>query len=204
MPYWEDTSSAKVVKTRCIFINFDGGEKTNLPALVRARSYARFLDPSLRLGKLLERCLDVGLVLGEDGFWDGHGIFCEIVGLLLRSRPLNGAVYEIPDTDRATVSDFVLATQAYLKNNLAAHINRESIARHLHISVSTLMRRYSRETGESPMATRAAIRINIARSLLLKGHRLKLIATQTGFCDEYHLSKTFKKLVGVSPREFRK
>jgi hypothetical protein len=46
MPYWEDTSSAKVVKTRCIFINFDGGEKTNLPALVRARSYARFHDPN--------------------------------------------------------------------------------------------------------------------------------------------------------------
>lgn len=204
VPYWEDTSTAQIDKTRCIFINFVYGEKVGLPALVGPHSYARFLDPSRRLGELLERGLNAGLALGESGFWDAQGIFCEIIGLLLRSRHLEGNAYEIPAADHSVDSDFVLAVHKYMKDNLAGRVTRELLARHLNISIATLARRYGRETGDSPMATLTAIRINTARTLLLRGYRLKFIAAQTGFSDAGHLSKTFKKIVGVAPREFLK
>jgi AraC-like DNA-binding protein len=58
------------------------------------------------------------------------------------------------------------------------------------------------ETGESPMMTLTRMRIHLAKTLLLQGHRLKLVADQTGFWDQYHLSKTFKQHEGISPREF--
>ena len=39
--------------------------------------------------------------------------------------------------------------------------------------------------------------------LLAKGYRLKEIARQAGFADEFHLSKTFKQMEGMSPRAYR-
>lgn len=50
------------------------------------------------------------------------------------------------------------------------------------------------------MKTLARMRMNAIRGLLLRGHRLKNIAAQTGFCDEYYLSKFFKRSEGMSPR----
>jgi len=33
--------------------------------------------------------------------------------------------------------------------------------------------------------------------------KMKIIAKEYGFCDEFHMSKTFKKYTGVSPTEYK-
>ena len=42
--------------------------------------------------------------------------------------------------------------------------------------------------------------------LLLKNTdtHIKEIATQLGYCNEFYFSKTFKKVVGFTPTEYRK
>lgn len=52
------------------------------------------------------------------------------------------------------------------------------------------------------MNARLRMRIEFAKTLLLKGQTLKAIAAETGFCDPFHLSKTFKQVTGHSPRQF--
>ena len=48
-------------------------------------------------------------------------------------------------------------------------------------------------------------RINRAKTLLIStDDKLAAIAAATGFCDEYHLSKVFKKQAGTAPGKFRK
>jgi transcriptional regulator GlxA family with amidase domain len=47
------------------------------------------------------------------------------------------------------------------------------------------------------------IRIETASHLLLRGEKLKTIAAMTGFCDEYHLSKTFKQVTGRKPKNYK-
>ena len=70
------------------------------------------------------------------------------------------------------------------------------------MSVSSLCHKFRTESGEAPMTFRLRARIELAKTLALKGLPLKRVAEETGFFDAYHLSKAFKKAVGLSPRGY--
>ena len=199
--YWEDTSSAGVASTRGIFAAFTGGELTPLPSLLRGGRYARFLDPSRRLSRLLEGLVEVALLQGEPGFWEAQARFGAIMALLGRSRRRGPGTFVIGDGNpNAPPTEFMARARSYMHEHLSEPITRGDVARHLHMSVSGFAHRYHRESGEPPMTSLTRIRLQLVKSLLLKGNRLKSIAAQTGFYDQYHLSKTFKRWEGVSPR----
>lgn len=203
-PYWEDTSGAGVPQTRGAFVSFTDGNLA-LHASLAQRRYFRFLDPAQRLAPRLERLLEIGLSMGAAGFANAQAVFWEILTLLNASATRDRETRVIPATEAATpVSDFLHAVRAYLHEHLAERVTREVLARHLRISVSALAHRYHAETGEALMTTLTRMRIHVAKSLLLKGYPLKLIAGQTGFYDEFHLSRTFKRIEGVSARDYRR
>jgi len=53
------------------------------------------------------------------------------------------------------------------------------------------------------MAVLREIRIEAAKAMLLRGSMtLDQISAKTGFADAFHLSRTFKKHEGCSPRAF--
>lgn len=57
----------------------------------------------------------------------------------------------------------------------------------------------------SPLQYAMRRRIEKAQALLsCSDAKLSLIAQECGFSDEFHLSKTFKRIAGRSPREFRR
>jgi len=202
-PYWEDTGGVKVAFTRGIFISFTGGETALVPTLVKKQP-GIFLDPSKRLGNMLEQILEAALETGDAGFTNVQAILWQIIGLLNNASVSDTGDCIIPAEDREqTISDFLRTIHLYLHEHLAERITRENLAKRLNISVSALAHRYYAETGEPLLTTLSRMRIHVAKSLILKGHPLKLIAEQTGFYDEFHLSRTFKRVAGVTPSEFR-
>lgn len=204
MSYWEDTGGTNVPSTRGIFILFTSGETALAPSFTQ-KQYICFLDPAKRLGNLLERMLEVAMGMGDDGFPTAQAILWEIIGLLNAASQNDAGDYLIPsENPEHSISDFLQTIRLYLHEHLAERITRENMANRLNLSVSALAHRYYAETGEAPMTTLARMRIHVAKSLILKGHPLKLIAEQTGFYDEYHLSRTFKRLEGITAREFRR
>jgi transcriptional regulator GlxA family with amidase domain len=48
------------------------------------------------------------------------------------------------------------------------------------------------------------MRLEAARSLILRGLKLEVVAAQTGFCDAYHLSKAFRQRFAVAPATYRR
>jgi AraC-like DNA-binding protein len=96
-------------------------------------------------------------------------------------------------------ADLVQTVHRYMDEHLAARITLSALARHLHVSVSSLSHRYREATGESPMTTLVRKRIGMAKAMLDRGHRIKSVAETTGFSDSFHLSKVFKRAEGVSP-----
>ena len=89
-----------------------------------------------------------------------------------------------------------------MSRHLTERVAVTDVARHVHVSASSLSHRYREETGVTPMGRLIRMRIDLARALIVKGQPLKIVAEETGFSDAFHLSKTFKRLEGVSPREF--
>ena len=101
-------------------------------------------------------------------------------------------------------SDFVREVDLFLKSHLVERVTLDQIARHCHTSISALSHRYKKETGKTPMNALHRMRIDHAKALILRGFPLKSIGYDLGYSDEFHLSKTFKKITGISPREFKK
>ena len=65
-----------------------------------------------------------------------------------------------------------------------------------------LVRRFRRHTGLTPHAFQTNLRIAQARGMLARGEAAARVAAQCGFADQSHLTRTFKRAVGVTPARF--
>lgn len=203
VPYTEDLRKApKPIEDAWVI--FTGGAEIGLRKLIpRGCLYARFVDPEGLCRPLIEKVARIGNEEGRTGFWKAQAVLCEILGLLTTSRHMGEETYRIDSGHRlAQSSSWRVAVENHLQTHCSEPMRLAEIARKFNVSVSTLCHRYQSETGESPINARLRMRIEHAKHLLLKGQTLKTIAEETGFCDPYHLSKTFKHLVGIPPRQF--
>jgi AraC-like DNA-binding protein len=81
----------------------------------------------------------------------------------------------------------------------------EDFARLAGVSVPHFFRCFNKATGASPMDWLRRERINQAKRLLSETDELiRVIAEQVGYRDPFYFSRDFRKLVGVSPRLYRK
>lgn len=201
--YWEDTRRETGYR-HSAWICFVGGKVARLDRLLAPQSgYARFVDAHHQLGALLREIASIGRRKGDGGFWQAQAVFARIIDLLCRSRHDRRETYRVPHLDAVGPSDMVQAVERYLRTHIGDRIRLADLARHAHVSVSTLSHRFRRETGRSPIERLVELRIDHARMLILRGMPLKTIAARLAFTDEFHLSKTFKRIEGVSPRAFR-
>jgi AraC-like DNA-binding protein len=203
-PYWEDYTRDAPSPEHSTFILFHNGEDAGLTRLTQNRfRYARFFDRGAVLLPLLEQIARIGQRRGDAGFWEAQALFCNVLGLLLRAAHLENEEYELPASievpEPLTFSEQV---DDFMRMRLTEQLRLKDIARHFHVSLSSLAHRYRAEAGLSPTARLIQLRIDMARGLLLGGERLDRVAEQTGFYDAYHLSKAFKRLVGLPPRQF--
>ena len=92
-----------------------------------------------------------------------------------------------------------------LSKEPSCRVNYENIARDLGVSYEVFRRRFRKLAGVSPNHYRQTRVIDQAsRLLFITRKTLAEIAAELGFCDEFHFSKTFKKITGQSPTEFRR
>ena len=66
-----------------------------------------------------------------------------------------------------------------------------------------LARRFRAQTGMTPHAFQTNLRIARARTLIAAGDTLADVAAACGFADQAHLTRTFRRTVGVTPGAVR-
>lgn len=203
MVYGEDLRGTPL-PIREAWVLFTGGEAAGLDRLLpRSGACARFLDPEQRIATAIIKAAQIGRKEGDGGFLKAQARLFDIFDLLIQSEAMENGLYRV-DSNRVetTVSSFLENSRTALRADLRAPLRLTELARHMHMSVSSLCHRFREESGEAPMTFRLRERIELAKTLALKGQPLKRVAGETGFFDEFHLSKTFKKLVGLAPRDY--
>ena len=202
--YWEDSIGCKI-PVESSYIIFTGGELAGLDKFCRKMpSFAHIHDPANILGELLEEMASSAANGGDSSFWQVQSLLFKVFDALQSAISLNGEnPYEwiIPSTQNENAA-FLEKVQKLLARHLGEKPSLAFIASKLAMSPSTLSHKYSRLAGESPMKTLAKTRISVAKGLLAKGEQMKSVASKAGFYDEFHFSKTFKSITGISPSQY--
>ena len=133
---------------------------------------------------------------------------CWLFGELVRrhAAPADPAVWDARDAlAGALPGTGVLARQVMgrLADQLTGPPGLAELAAGVGLSRYQLLRSFRAEVGMPPYAWLAQHRVARARTLLEQGHRPAEAATLTGFADQAHLTRWFRRVVGVTPGAYR-
>ncbi len=91
----------------------------------------------------------------------------------------------------------------YLEEHYMQQITLNQLADMAGMSRYHLIREFSREQGLTPYQYLETMRIGEAKKLLERGETTIETALHTGFVDQSHFSKFFKRLIGLTPGQYR-
>ena len=93
--------------------------------------------------------------------------------------------------------------KAYLRAHYSGEVTLAELARLTALSRSYVLRVFTKTVGLTPHDFQMSVRIAEARAALLRGKRLAVVAAETGFSDQAHFTRTFKKYTGVTPGKYK-
>jgi YesN/AraC family two-component response regulator len=109
------------------------------------------------------------------------------------------------ETAKEAGNHLVKAALAYMKEHCTEqHLSLSDVADHVYVSQWHLSKLLNRETNQSFFDLLGNMRIAKAKKLLADPSlRIHEIAEIAGFSDVAHFSRSFKKLTGLTPGEYR-
>lgn len=117
------------------------------------------------------------------------------------------SIYYLNDNENTTKSrqyNYVNKTIDYMQNHLAQNLTLDQLARVNNLSKSRLTVIFREKTGYSPIEYFIRLKIQQAcRYLDLTSYNINEIADILGYKDPYYFSRMFKKIMGMSPTDYR-
>jgi AraC-like DNA-binding protein len=115
-------------------------------------------------------------------------------------QDLNNAKKESAKRD-----DKILELKNYIEKNYKKNLSLNDLARRIDMSKYQLIKRFKSSMDVSPIEYLNQRRVyHATRMLSFTNEPIGLIAEKVGVLDPYYFSRLFKKIVGVSPRQYRK
>jgi AraC-like DNA-binding protein len=96
----------------------------------------------------------------------------------------------------------VKRARSYIVERASQSISLAELGKITDLSPFHLHRLFSRQTGMPPHAYQTLLRINRAKELLRSGLPLSEVAATTGFADQSHFTRHFRRLVGIPPGRY--
>lgn len=133
-----------------------------------------------------------------------HLILLQVLTLVLRSSCLSRPEGEPLLPEIGPTDPVIDRCTEYIGSHLAEGVQAAHLCRHLHISESSLYKRFMDVCGIPPGRFIRLLRIRQAEYLLKTTElSMKEIAEKLGFSSPYHFSASFKDYYGTSPKDYR-
>jgi len=95
--------------------------------------------------------------------------------------------------------------RSYIEDKLDSCIRVTDLAGSVRLSTSYFFRAFRQTFGESPRAYIMGRRIRRAQELMLTSRLpLSQVAFECGMCDQAHLCRVFRRIVGINPNAWRR
>lgn len=138
-----------------------------------------------------------------DGCWDASAE-SRLVSALRSLWRTHGESEAIDEPHHPGDLDAVERARDYLGARLSKQVRLAAVATECGMSSFQLIRVFHRVLGVTPYAYLVQLRVNRARDLLHQGVNVSEVAYSCGFSDQSHLTRVFKKAVGVPPGTYRR
>ncbi len=113
--------------------------------------------------------------------------------------------YGISDETRSQEIHKLARVFAFMEQNRGRQLSLQELVDHSYMSYSTLNRAFHQAAGYSPIEYHLRLRIKDAcRKLESSPLPITEIAYQSGFEDSNYFSRQFRKILGMTPRNYRK
>ena len=127
------------------------------------------------------------------------------------ARRLDGTARDKPPAEEpesgtaAEAGSFIVnAALRYMREHCTERLNLSDVADHVYVSQWHLSKLINRHTGQSFFDLIGGMRIDRAKVLLADpAMRVHAVAEEVGYNDVAHFSKSFKRIVGKTPGEYR-
>lgn len=98
----------------------------------------------------------------------------------------------------------VTQAKAILDADPASRVSLSELAAAVNLTPSVLAHSFRAALGLAPHTYRLGARVQLARQLLSTGRRVSEVALQSGFADQAHFTRVFKRVTGTTPGAFQK
>jgi AraC-like DNA-binding protein len=107
--------------------------------------------------------------------------------------------------EHLTLSSPMMRVIRKIETSVNEALALDDLAEVARMSRRSLTQEFRHATGQSVREYQLAVKVRVLRAHLTHHPELTLkeLAQMVGFYDEYHLSRTFKRITGLSPSEYR-
>lgn len=102
------------------------------------------------------------------------------------------------------INDYCMQLQNTMLTTPENPLSIDDMAKSINISPYHMIRTFKAAFGLTPHQFQIQSRIRKAQKLLENGDSITDVAYNTGFCDQSHFNRCFKKIVGLNPKEYQR
>ncbi|EKN69748.1 two-component response regulator [Neobacillus bataviensis LMG 21833] len=164
--------------------------------LVISHQWYKKYDISIKAVEEIERRID--------GFFDKNGTFLLDDYIKRIKQEISFFLKRVKQKASQKNSNVIVEIEKYLQANFDRDVKLQEISNHFYISREYISRKFKQEFNINISDYIVNIRMERAKTLL-KNSEMKIydIANMIGYQDDKYFRKVFKKVVGVTPNEYR-
>lgn len=166
---------------------------------VRAEYCRLFLSPTDKITKNLH----LDLEYSYDALYRAENLAVLYDGVTALASTITKALAGRKNTAAENSTSHQIA--CYIQENYAKKLNTASVAEHFHFSAAYCGRLFKDEQGVSIIQYIHTVRIAQAKRLLVEtNYKLESVALQVGYTENSNFYSQFKRLVGMTPEQYRR